>query len=211
VNATVWVLLGGFFAVAALDWLAVARRNKPLEYVCKPGCMLLLVGAALALDVDDGGARVALVAALVLSTAGDAFLMVDRFLPGLASFLLGHVAYVVAFSLDGLDAGWVGAGIATAAVLVTAVGRPTVGAVRRGEHRELAGPVAAYVGVISVMLLTAVGTGDPRAAVGAALFAGSDSLIAQERFVRPRPWQPLAIIVGYHVAQGVILTAFAQG
>ena len=49
----------------------------------------------------------------------------------------------------------------------------------------MAAPVAAYVGVICAMVLSAVGTGDPRAVVGAALFAGSDSLIARERFVRP--------------------------
>jgi uncharacterized membrane protein YhhN len=172
--------------------------------------MVVLIAAALALDADDGAARAALVVALVLSAAGDVFLMLDRFLPGLASFLLAHVAYVVAFALDGLDAGWLGAGIAVAVVLVTAVGRPVVAAVRAGDDPGLAAPVAAYVGVISLMLLTAVGTGDPRAAIGAALFAGSDSLIAQERFVRRRPWQPLAIIVSYHVAQGVIVTSFAQ-
>ncbi len=210
-NGAVWALLALFLVVAALDWLAVHRRSKPLEHLCKPGCMVVLVGAALALDAGDGAARAALVVALVLSTAGDVWLMLDRFLPGLAAFLCAHVAYVVAFTLDGVDAGWLAAGLAVAVLVVAAVGRPVVGAVRGGDEPAMAAPVAAYVGVISLMLLAAVGTGDPRAAVGAALFAGSDSLIARHRFVWPRPWHPLAIIVSYHLAQGVITTSFAQG
>ena len=35
---------------------------------------------------------------------------------------------------------------------------------------------------------------------GAGLFFVSDALIAETRFVRPRPWGPLAVIVTYHLA-----------
>ena len=215
-NATVWLLLVVFLAVAALDWAAVHTRSKVLEYLCKPGCMVALLGAAAALDPADEAARTALVAALALSTVGDVFLMVrgDRsglFLAGLAAFLAAHVAYVVGFWLDGVEAGGLVLGVALAALLVAAVGRPVVAAVRRGDEPEMAPAVAAYVAVISVMVLSAAGTGDPRAIIGALLFAGSDSLIARDRFVRPAGWAPLTIIVTYHVAQALLVTSFAQG
>lgn len=212
VDATVWLLLVLFVAVAALDWAAVHAGSKPLEYLCKPGCMVVLIAAAAALDPSDEAARTALVVALVLSTLGDVFLMVPGlFLPGLVAFLFAHVAYVVAFWLDDVDAGGLLLGVALAALLVLAVGRPIVAAVRAGADPAMATPVAAYVGVISLMVLSAAGTGDGRAIAGALLFAGSDSLIARSRFVHPAAWAPLAIIVTYHGAQALLVTSFAQG
>jgi uncharacterized membrane protein YhhN len=73
----------------------------------------------------------------------------------------------------------------------------------------MAVPVAAYVAVISSMVLAAAGTGDGRAVVGALLFAASDSLIARQRFVREASWAPLTIIVTYHLAQALLVTSFA--
>jgi uncharacterized membrane protein YhhN len=216
VNATVWLLLVVFLAVAALDWAAVHTGSKPLEYICKPGCMVALIAAAAALDPADDAARTALVAALALSAVGDVFLMVrgersGLFLAGLTAFLAAHVAYVVGFWLDGVEAAGLVLGVVLAALLAVVVGRPVVAAVRRGDEPEMAAPVTAYIAVISLMVLSAAGTGDPRAVAGALLFAGSDSLIAMDRFVRPATWAPLTIIVTYHLAQALLLTSFAQG
>lgn len=212
-TSTAWLLLAAFLAVAALDWVAVHLRSKPLEYLCKPGCMLVLIGAALALEPADEAARSVLVAALVLSTAGDVFLMLPgrrpgTFVAGLSAFLLAHVAYVVAFALDGLSAVPLAIGVAVALALGLGVGRQVVRGVRRGPEPQLAAPVTAYIAVISTMVLAAVGTGDGRAIAGALLFSTSDALIARERFLRPAPWQPLTIIVTYNVAQALLTTSF---
>ena len=216
VDATVWLLLAVFLAVAVVDWGAVHVRSKALEYVCKPGCMLALIAAAAALDTDDEAARTALLVALALSTLGAVFLMLrgersDLFLAGLASFLCAHIAYVVAFSFEGLHTTGVLVGVGFAAALALFVGRPVVAAVRGGDEPAMAGPVTAYVAVIATMVLAATGTEDGRAAVGALLFAASDSLIARQRFVREAAWAPLAIIVTYHLAQALLVTSFAQG
>jgi uncharacterized membrane protein YhhN len=178
--------------------------------------MVVLIAAAAALDPADETARTALVVALALSTLGDVFLMLrgDRselFLAGLGAFLCAHVAYVVAFGFEGLERSGVLLGVALAALLVLGVGRPVAAAVRAGDEPGMAGPVTAYVLVIATMVLAAAGTGDGRAVAGALLFAGSDSLIARQRFVRARPWMPLAIIVTYHLAQALLVTSFAQG
>ena len=211
-----WLLLAVFLAVAVVDWTAVHVRSKGLEYVCKPGCMLVLIAAAAALETNDEAARTALLVALALSTLGDVFLMLrgDRsglFLAGLTSFLLAHIAYVVAFSFDGLHTRGMVVGAALAAGLVLFVGRPVVGAVGRGEEPAMAAPVTAYVAVIATMVFAAAGTNDGRAVAGALLFAASDSLIARHRFVREAAWAPLAIIVTYHLAQALLVTSFAQG
>lgn len=215
-NTRAELLLAIFVAVAALDWAAVHARSKALEYLCKPGAMVALIGAAAALDPRDDAARTALVVALVLSLLGDVFLMLrgdrsDLFLAGLASFLAAHIAYGVGFTLGGIETGWVLLGLAAAAALVALVGRPLVAAVRRGDESEVAGAVMAYVAVIAVMVALAVGTGRWTAAVGALLFAGSDTLIARNRFVRPLAWAPVGIMVSYHVAQALLVVSFARG
>ena len=48
-----FLLLAVALVAAAADWMAVHLEHKPLEYIAKPLTMLLLIGATLALDVDD--------------------------------------------------------------------------------------------------------------------------------------------------------------
>jgi len=89
VTAGAWTLLVLAAALSAGDWLAVARDDKRLEYVCKPGALAALIGVAVTLDPAHGDVRAWFVLALALSLAGDVFLMLpsDRFVAGLASFL----------------------------------------------------------------------------------------------------------------------------
>jgi len=200
-------LLGMAAVFAVADWVAVARGSKTLEYVAKPAATLLLVGVALALVPDDETQRSWFVVALVLSLAGDVFLMLPRnlFVAGLASFLLGHVAYVAGF---GLGEAW--PWILGVAVVAAAVGTPILRALLARGDKELVGPVVTYMAVISVMVACAIGTGDAVAIAGAALFMGSDSLIAWNRFVRPVAWAPVTIMVTYHLGlAGLVLSLLA--
>lgn len=192
--------MAAVFAVA--DWVAVARGSKGLEYVAKPAATLLLVGVALALVPEDETRRSWFVLALVLSLAGDVFLMLPRnlFVAGLASFLLGHVAYIAGF---GLGEAW--PWILGVTLVALAVGTPILRALLARGEKELVGPVVAYMAVISVMVACAIGTGDAVAIAGAVLFMASDSLIAWNRFVRPLAWAPVTIMVTYHLAQALLV------
>ncbi len=200
-------LLVATAVLAVADWVAVGTGRTALEYVAKPGTMVALIGACLSLDGVDGTARTWFVVALVLSLAGDVFLMLPRdlFVPGLASFLLGHLAYVAGL----LQGGTSGAGLAVAAALVAValpvLGRRIVGAVRSGPEPALLGPVVAYVAVISAMVLAAGASGEAVALAGAVSFYGSDATIAWNRFVQPLAWAPVAIMVSYHAAQVAIV------
>jgi uncharacterized membrane protein YhhN len=207
VTGVAWLLLGAAAVVAVANWVAVDRRNKPLEYATKPAVMVALLGVALALDPETSSTRAWFVAALAFSLAGDVFLMLPRdlFVPGLASFLVAHVCYVAGFLTEDLTAaGWV-AGAVVVAVALATLGRRVLGAVRSGDEPGLTPPVAAYMVVISAMLAAACATGDPRAVAGAALFYGSDSLIAWNRFVEPLAWGPVAIMVTYHLGQALLV------
>jgi uncharacterized membrane protein YhhN len=203
VTGAAFFLLALMVVAAAGDWLAVAQERKPLEYVCKPLTLGLLIAAALALDPDHGDVRAWFVAALVLSLIGDVFLMLpDRlFVAGLSAFLLAHIAYIVGLNLVGVEAIPFLVGIVVGMAVVLSVGRRVVDAVRSGPDPKLAGPVVAYIFVISAMLASAIGTAQPAAIAGAALFCSSDALIAWNRFIAPTRRSPLVIIVTYHLAQ----------
>jgi uncharacterized membrane protein YhhN len=189
----------------------VARGNKRLEYVFKPAVIVALIGVAVALDPSHADRRTWFVVALVVSMAGDVFLMLPRdlFVVGLSSFLLAHMAYVVGFRMHGGSAfAWAVAGLGV--LLVDAVLAAPILAAVRHRHRDLLVPVVAYMLVISAMTSAAVATGVALAIAGAALFFASDTLIAWNRFVRPQPWMPLAIIVTYHVGQAGLVLSLAR-
>ncbi|HUF85651.1 MAG TPA: lysoplasmalogenase [Acidimicrobiia bacterium] len=208
-TALAWAFLVAAAALAVGDWVAVARGNRRLEYGCKPGTLALLIGVALALDPTHGDVRAWFVAALVLSLAGDVFLMLpeDRFVPGLAAFLLGHVAYVIGLNLHGGSAGELGLAAIPVALAAAVLAVRILRAVVAGGRRELIGPLVAYMLVISAMVASAVASGNVVAAGGAALFFASDALIAETRFVRPHRGARVVIMVTYHLGQaGLVLS-----
>lgn len=202
-----FLLLALAMVAAAADWLAVQRENRPLEYLCKPLTLVLLVATALALDPLDGTVRAWFVVALVLSLAGDVFLMLptDRFVLGLASFLLGHIAYVVGMHVDGVDGPRFLVGIVVVMAALAVLGTLILRGLRAGPNRALAGPVVAYMFVISAMVASAIGVGHVTGIVGAGLFYVSDALIAWNRFLRETPYGRLSIMVTYHLAQAALV------
>jgi uncharacterized membrane protein YhhN len=105
------------------------------------------------------------------------------FAAGLAAFLLGHLAFAVAFAVRGLSPAWLGGGaLATAAVAL-----PVARWLLPHVPDALRLPVRAYVLVISAMVACAAGTfgasHDQALLVGALAFFLSDLAVARERFV----------------------------
>ncbi len=89
-------LIGIAVLFAILDWIAVARKWQIVEYIAKPAVMVCLI----AWLVMNSGMTVPLLwftIGLAFSLAGDVFLMLpkERFIPGLISFLLAHIAYII--------------------------------------------------------------------------------------------------------------------
>ena len=202
------MLLGVALVLSALDWVAVARRTRLLEYVCKPAVALAFLATATALDPASSASRAWCCVALGLCVVGDVFLMVPRdlFLPGLAAFAVAQVCLAVSFALQ--DPTPLRLVIAVVLVLpgMVVLTRRFVGAVAPGGNRSIVPALVLYITVISAMVVSALAGGTVAGVVGALLFLSSDSLIAEQRFVTMRSWQPLAIIVTYHLAlAGLVL------
>ncbi len=204
-------------AAALADWFAVATARRTLEYVAKPLTTAGLVALACTLAPVHADMRAAFVVALVLSLAGDVFLMLpgERWFPyGLGAFLLAHVAYVVGFAVGPGTGAELAVGAAVTLVVAVPLGVRLLGAVRRTSP-VLVGPVAAYVTVIAAMVASATGWGNAWAIVGAWLFFASDALIGETRFVRAGREDSraggLAIIVTYHLGQAALVLSLVHG
>lgn len=210
-TGTAFLLLALALVVAAGDWHAVFHGNKPLEYVCKPLTMVVLFAAALALDVDSSTVHTWFLIAIVLCLVGDVFLMLpqDLFVFGLAAFLLGHIAYIVGMFSDDIDSTRFGIGVLVVLVALAVIGTRVLRGVKAGSEPELAGPVVAYMGVISLMVASAIGRGQPAAIGGASFFYASDALIAWNRFIQETPHARLVIMVTYHLAQFGLVVSLA--
>ena len=205
--ALAWLIVAGLFAVG--DWLARATRNERLEYVSKPATLVALVATAVALTPahDLGARRTWFVVALVCSLAGDVLLLLpsDLFVAGLAAFLVGHLFYVAGLWAHGPGAVSFAIALGVVVVVVAPVGHRVLRALR--GRRQLGVPVALYMVVISVMLASALATGNVLAGLGAALFVSSDAMIAWNRFVAPFGAADLGIMVTYHLGQaGLVLS-----
>jgi uncharacterized membrane protein YhhN len=215
------ILVGVALVVGALDWHAVARGHREPEWILKPLTMVVLIAAAATMYHGHTTLRCAFVtAALVLSLAGDVFLMLpaDLFVAGLGSFLLAHLAYIEAFNSPRTHVA-VGA-LAGVAAGVAAVAAPIYLRIRTGVDRRgkpaLGIAVTAYVAAISVMAMFAVLTafrpgwdaGHTALAIGGAvLFFASDGMIGWSRFVEDFPRSRVLIMVTYHLAQAALVLA----
>lgn len=203
VSVVVWTSVLVVAVAAPANWWSRWTGHRPTELWSKPLALIGLIGVAVALDPADPVVRAWFVGALVLSLAGDVFLLGGErwFVAGLGSFLAGHLAYTVGFVVADSWRWWAaGAALVAVVIMAATVGRRIVEAAADRSAR-LRVPVAAYLGVISLMAIAAAAAGNVWAVIGAALFVISDAVLGWARFVRPSRWAPITIMVTYHLAQ----------
>jgi uncharacterized membrane protein YhhN len=178
-----WVFTS--ITIVALFVLLVGEKSSiTLRNIAKPVASAGFVGVAFSAGALDTTYGSWVFLGLVLGAAGDVLLLGasrGAFLAGLAAFLLGHVAYVVAFVTIGLHG---------SLVLIVGGGAAAVGAIvfvwlYPHLDRAMVGPVAAYIIVISAMLVTAAASTVPVVILGSAAFYLSDLSVARDRFVAP--------------------------
>jgi uncharacterized membrane protein YhhN len=186
------------FVVAAAGLTAVAVWGKApgrmaVHWIAKPLSVSAVIALALCVptQLSSPSAYRALLAALILSLVGDLFLMFKKrfFLAGLISFLLAHVAYLVAMSLEQpwqlSDAGW---------LLPPVLGAGWVTPRIWSQLGKLKPAVLVYVLALTLVafrLLARVGERDGIglvaagfSAAGAILFVTADSILALRYFAK---------------------------
>ena len=219
-----WFLLAALM-FAALEFLALWKKIRGLEFIAKPAVMVMLF-VYLWTSIGLTGVPLWFGLGILFSLAGDVFLLwLDRFfIFGLVSFLLGHIAYMVGFnsptspiSLWGMLLA-VMIGLGGARVL-----RRILSAMAEKGQVRMRRPVAVYSAVITLMLLSAMlkltdpawGTGASLlVALGAFLFFLSDIVLAWNKFVTPIQNGRTINISLYHLGQIMlaagVVTQFAR-
>ncbi|HSN75330.1 MAG TPA: lysoplasmalogenase [Anaerolineae bacterium] len=212
-------LLAVIGLAAALLYLAAGRMDDAywLRMVAKPIPVLMLALWVSGLQVK-GRYQLAIMIGLLLSALGDILLEFSdaTFLLGLGAFLLGHVAYIVAFLQDSrklhpfYGAASYAYGFLAAIFLMTT-----------GNLGGMIGVVYLYILVITTMLWRAACRLDvptvPRFSAwaglaGALFFVVSDSVLAFRLFETPIQLGGAVVMVTYWLGQlGIALSAWRRG
>ena len=183
-------------------------------YLFKPLTMVILIASMLSSVGSFAPWQWLILLGLVFSLAGDVFLMLpsDRFIAGLASFLVAHLCYIGAFYPHyegGVTWPWLAAVMVLGAVTLALLGRGL---------GSLLGPVIAYLAAILTMLWLAgelywqSGTLQfTWLLAGAAVFALSDASLAWNKFRKPFHWAQALILGSYFLAQWLIVQGALAG
>ena len=181
------------------DLPAVRAIGKPLASL---GFIVAAIGFG-ALESSYG--KVVLVG-LILGAIGDVCLLGKQkkfFIAGLVSFLLGHVAYVIAFSSLAVSL--------SQALLAAAVMAAVMAFIARWvfpHAPDMRVPIGIYMVVIAAMCVVAIGAGAAGAPwmipVGALMFTASDIAVVRDRFVAPGFVNRLWGLPLYYAAQLII-------
>lgn len=182
----------------ALPWIVMAvlvalllgvhaTGSTRLEWVAKPAAALVFVVTCVVYGDTSTAYGKTILVGLCLAATGDVLLIPKSdktFLAGLGAFLLGHVAYGVAFVVRGIALG----PFVVALVIVSLVGVPIVRWLWPHVKKPMRGPVVAYIVVITTMVALAAGAtakdGALGVLLGAAMFYGSDLSVARDKFVK---------------------------
>ncbi len=188
-------------------WAAYSPRRRWF-YLFKPLTTILILLMALASPILSGNPYAFwVVVALAFSLGGDIALMLpeERFIWGLASFLVAHLCYILAFSFRAgfRESPWLSLPFVIAAVVILVQIAP--------RARRLRWPVTVYGLTLLAMAWRACAAwaileSRPAflAALGALLFVVSDTSLGINRFVRPFRWAQVAVLGTYYTAQALI-------
>lgn len=207
-------VLIAFLVVTAANLLANATGGGLALLLTKPLLMPLLAAYLWRASTERAARPDRLVlAGLAFATGGDIALMIDDpgwFLAGMACFLGTHLCYIAAFTRHGAAtalrrAPLVAVPLGYAALTVVALSWMWTGLTDAG----LAVPVAGYALALAAMASTAATQGW-RVGLGAALFLGSDLLIAAGvAGVAEPPGAPVLVMASYAAGQALIVTGRA--
>jgi uncharacterized membrane protein YhhN len=200
--------LGELMTVVGLAVLLFGEwKDRPgVRAAGKPFASLGFIVAAIGFGALESPYGNIVLIGLVLGAIGDVCLLgkaKSYFIAGLVSFLLGHVAYVVAFSSLPISVPQTLMSAAVAAAVMVAIARWVF-----PHAPDMRVPIGVYMLVIAAMCAVAIGAGAAGAPwmipVGAVMFTASDISVVRDRFVTPGFVNRLWGLPLYYAAQLII-------
>lgn len=208
---------GMYICSAALGLVLFAERtgwgwlNRIFKPIASAGFLLAAFGHP---DVFNSDYGIIVAIGLVFAAAGDVLLIPKDngvfFKAGVISFLLGHVAYLMAFFVRGVDP-------VPAALALVALCAPALvvwNYLRRRIELRMKTAVFNYIAVITLMVALAIGAAfrdEPPTwliPIAAFTFYLSDLTVARQRFVVKRLWHRIIGLPLYYAAQFMFVMTF---
>jgi uncharacterized membrane protein YhhN len=209
---TTMTIATGVCALACLALVAAEIQRWPLVRIvakCVASAAFIAIGVAAIANHDSDAARW-IVIGLVLGAIGDVALLGKTdaaFLAGLGSFLLGHLAYVIAAAQMTPVGDWgVRGGMLATLPVIVGLGVLAWLWPRLGSMKV---PVIAYVLTITAMVIGALAAPDRLFTMGAVLFFASDLAVAKDKFVGPNVINRVWGLPCYYAAQILIAWSIA--
>lgn len=209
------VLLGVYAALVAGLIAGELSQTRLMQLVFKP--LAAFAFCYIALKVDGSltdftypNYGLLIIAALIACAIGDVLLLSRSdqhlFQGGMAAFAIGHLIYAYAFYSLGLNMVWAVAAL----ILFGAVSVLSYRHFAKTLAPDMRASVITYNIIITAMVVTAFGTQNPMIITGALMFAASDIVVGQDRFVRRDPRHALLISPLYFGAQVVFALSIAN-
>jgi len=201
VTAPLAIAAIGFGLISA----SIANQSAVWSRIFKIAASTSMVAIIVTGDPSMNSYAILITAGLIASWFGDLALSFDgekAFLAGLVSFALAHSLYTAGFfARSPMDL----LGIAVSGVTMALTAAAILRWLAPHTPDRLKTPVAAYIAIISVMVVASFGTSgalpDPRIPIAAVLFATSDVLVARQQFVAPALFNRLVGLPVYFAAQ----------
>jgi uncharacterized membrane protein YhhN len=207
-----------FVAVSILELTSQVVQLPELHHIVKPLLMITL-GMVYFFGLSSEDRTITVWAALLFSFLGDSFLLYESknevyFMLGLASFLIAHIGFILAFRQhrsedEGEQIHTIQKARMAFPVILAATGLVIVLFPHLGDLRV---PVVIYAGVLMFMVLNALfryrRTSDQSywlVFAGAVLFMISDSVLAIGKFLEPMQWGGVIVMSTYIAAQFLII------
>jgi len=199
-----------FFWIAAVSVITAGLLDLPLLYlIAKPLLMITLLLHFISASEGITDWRLYVAFALVFSWGGDVLLMPDGlFVAGLASFLVAHIFYIIAYQKTGAAQGR----LRPFDVIVFGIyGIVLIGLLYPGLDNMLI-PVVIYALVLLTMAVWAhkrrgatSNASFKQVSAGVILFVISDGMIALNRFLIEVPFERVLVMSTYILAQYMIV------
>ena len=182
------------------------KEQPGVRAIAKPLASAGFLVAAIGFGALESRYGAIVLGGLVLGALGDVCLLGSgkgAFIAGLVSFLLGHVAYVIAFSSLPISASQAFIAAVAMAVIMGFIARWVF-----PHAPDMRIPIGIYMLVIAAMCVVAIGAGAAGAPwmipVGAVMFTVSDIAVVRDRFVSPGFVNRLWGLPLYYAAQLII-------
>jgi uncharacterized membrane protein YhhN len=208
------------FLLAALAELMSRMIDIELVHLIAKPLIMITLGVYYYFSVPAETRSNIVLLAIILCLAGDVLLMFpNQFITGLIAFLLGHIAYIVAYrqhrgedkenALSGVHRIRLAFPIILAGTGLVIILYPSLG--------DLRIPVIVYALVLSLMVLNALfrfGRTNSESFwlvfAGAVLFMVSDSILAIDKFLTPVTLGGFTIMLTYIAGQYLIVTGLIR-